>query len=204
MLPRRCFSSMLGLIALASMSPGYSADLGALAADAHSAARGVTGDPTLALPAFRPGMWEYRRTQVSSAGGKPQTATLRKCSDPSAEFKQKLAELKQKGCVFSPMKQNGRRYEASWRCAAPDGSIRAMRDIITVNSDTSYVNESEARASRRVTHSTIVATRQGDCPTPTRLLPPPAPDPAGTGHRDSADTVVLDQGVIQSPRATTL
>jgi hypothetical protein len=125
----------------------------------------VTGDPSLGLPAFRPGMWEYHRTQTSSAGGKPQTATLRKCSDPSAEFKEKLAQLKQKGCVFSPLKQNGPRYEASWRCATPDGSMVAMRDIITVNSETSYVNESEARGSRRATHSTIVATRQGDCPT---------------------------------------
>jgi hypothetical protein len=135
----------------------------------------ATADPSLGLPAFRPGVWEYHRTQVSSAGGTPQTVTLRKCSDPSAEFKQKLAQLKQKGCVFSPLKQSGQRYEASWRCAAPDGSVVAMRDIITVNSGTSYVNESEARASRRVTQSTIVATRQGDCPASAPPIPPPAP-----------------------------
>jgi len=120
-------------------------------------------------------MWEHRRTQISRAVGKPQAAIMRKCGDPSVEFKQKVAQLKQRGCVFNPLKQDGRRYEASWRCPSPDGSILAMRDTITVNSDTSYVNESEARVSRGTTHSTIVATRQGDCPASAPPIPPPSP-----------------------------
>jgi len=71
-------------------------------------------------------MWEHRRTQISRAVGKPQAAIMRKCGDPSVEFKQKVAQLKQRGCVFNPLKQDGRRYEASWRCPSPDGSILAM------------------------------------------------------------------------------
>jgi hypothetical protein len=153
------------------MGSGYGADPTPPAAGAQSAGDVPAADPSLGLPAFRPGLWEYRRTQISSAGGKPQTATIRKCSDPSAEFKQKLAQLKQRGCVFRPLKQNGRRYEATWRCSAPDGAILAMRDVITVNSEESYLNESEAFVSHEATHSTIVATRQGDCPTAAPVPP---------------------------------
>jgi hypothetical protein len=167
MLPRHSCVSALGLVALLCMACGYGADPTGPAAGAQPAA----GNPSLGLPAFRPGLWEYRRTQISSAGGKPQAATIRKCSDPSAEFKQKLAQLKQRGCVFSPLKQKGKRYEATWRCSAPDGAILAMRDVITVNSEEGYRNESEAFVSHQGTHSTIVATRQGDCPTAAAAAP---------------------------------
>ena len=115
------------------------------------------------MPQFRQGLWEYRRTRINSAGGKPQTATVRKCADPTAEFKRKLAELQGRGCVFKPLRRDGQRYEASWSCSAPDGGVLAMRDIITVLSDTSYRNESEAFVSHEATHSTIVAIRLGEC-----------------------------------------
>jgi hypothetical protein len=123
------------------------------------------------LPQLRPGLWEYRRTQINSGGGKPQTATVRKCSDPTAEFKRKLAELQGRGCVFESLRQDGQRYEASWRCTAPDGTVLAMRDSITVLSDTSYQNESEAFLSHEATHSTIVAIRLGDCSAANRRDP---------------------------------
>ena len=175
---RRCIPIVLGLAAVAFNLAGHGAD------PTPSAARGTDpvtiasqGNPDLQLPRFRPGLWEYRRTQVSSAGGKPQSATIRKCSDPSTEFKRKLAALKQRGCIFTPLKQNGRHYEASWRCSAPDGSILAMRDNIMVNSDTSYLDESEAVVAHEATHSTIVAIRQGDCPAATRPGSPSQPKP---------------------------
>jgi hypothetical protein len=174
MLPRHRPASVLGLVALLFMGPGYCADPTPPAAGAQSDV--AANDPSLGLPVFRPGMWEYHRTQISSAGGKPQTATVRKCSDPSTEFKRKLAQLKQRGCVFRPLKQNGRHYEASWRCSAPDGAVLAMRDVITVNSEASYLNESEAFVAHEATHSTIVATRLGDCP-PTSALPNPSAPP---------------------------
>jgi hypothetical protein len=164
---RRSVSTVLGLAAFAFTIAGHGADPTPVAATAQSAAPETIasrGGPDLQLPGFQPGLWEYRRTQISSAGGKPQSATIRRCSDPSAEFKRKLAELKQRGCIFTPLKRNGRHYEASWRCPAADGTVLAMRDIITVNSDTSYLNESEAVVSRQATRSTIVAIRQGDCP----------------------------------------
>lgn len=172
MLPRHCFAGVLGLMALLCAGRGYGAEPTGHAANAHS---GVgAGEPSLGLPPLRPGMWEYQRTQGAGAGGKARSMTLRKCSNPNADFKQKLAQLKQKGCVFSPFEQSGQRYEASWRCPAPDGSIVAMHDVITVTSDTSYRTESDARGAHQATHSTIVATRQGDCSTSA----PPTPAPA--------------------------
>jgi hypothetical protein len=172
MLPRHHVAGVLGLIALLCVGPGHGADPTEHAAGAHSGV--AAGDPGLGLPPLRPGLWEYRRTQAGGAGGKARTVTLRKCSNPNAEFKQKLAQLKQKGCVFSPFTQSGQRYEASWRCPAPDGSIVAIRDIITVISDTSYRNESDAKSAHGATHSIIAATRQGDCPTPAPPVPAPA------------------------------
>jgi hypothetical protein len=133
------------------------------------------GNLNLELPPFLPGMWEYRRTQITSTGGKPQTATVRKCGDPTAEFKRKMAELKHRGCLFTPLKKNGPHYEASWRCSAPDGTVLAMRNLITVNSDSSYQNESEAFVSQQATRSIIVANRQGDCPAPSLPIVPSQP-----------------------------
>jgi hypothetical protein len=150
---------VLALLACLLATPGRGAEP---TADAAGAARPGPADAA-ALPQLRPGLWEYRRTRINSGGGKPQTATVRKCSDPTAEFKRKLAELQGRGCVFETLRQDGRRFEASWRCTAPDGAVLAMRDSITVLSDTSYQNESEAFLSHEATHSTIVAIRLGDC-----------------------------------------
>src|SRR4051812_44899278 len=150
---------VLALLACLLATPGRG---GEPTADAAGAARPGPADAA-ALPQLRPGLWEYRRTRINSGADKPQTATVRKCSDPTAEFKRKLAELQGRGCVFEPLRQNGRHYEASWRCSAPDGAVLAMRDSITMLSDTSYQNESEAFVSHEATHSTIVAIRIGDC-----------------------------------------
>jgi uncharacterized protein DUF3617 len=163
----RRLPSVLALLACLLVTPGQGAEPTANAAGAAGPAPAIA----VALPQFRPGLWEYRRTRINSGGDKPQTATVRKCSDPTAEFKRKLAELQGRGCVFEPLKQDGRHYEASWRCSAPDGTVLAMRDSITVLSDTSYQNESEAFVSHEATHSTIVAIRIGACSEASRRNP---------------------------------
>src|SRR5205807_7015677 len=56
------------------------------------------------LPAFRSGLWEYRRTFTSPETGKPQVATTRKCADPTVEMREKMETLKKKGCQFAPLK----------------------------------------------------------------------------------------------------
>src|SRR5437879_8801513 len=76
------------------------------------------------LPAFRSGLWEYRRTFMSPDTGKPQVATTRKCADPTVEMREKMETLKKKGCQFAPMKRNRDRYISSWVCQTATGAMR--------------------------------------------------------------------------------
>jgi len=115
------------------------------------------------LPAFQPGLWEYRRTMMGAESGKPQTATVNKCSDPSGDIQQKLTELKQRGCQFTPLTQNGNQYRSSWICSVTGGTL-TVQDVITVRSATSYQDDNEVRHPSQTLRSTIVASRLGDCP----------------------------------------
>jgi hypothetical protein len=130
----------------------------------------ATGGPAQAappagaeLPALRPGLWEYHRSMVIGERGKPQIASVKKCSDPTAEFKQKMAELKKKGCQFTQLMQNGNRYTSAWKCPVTGGSA-TVRDVIAVKGSGGYQDDSEVRLPQRLTRSTILATRLGDCP----------------------------------------
>ncbi len=123
-------------------------------------------------------MWEYRRTlSGATEQGKPQQATVHKCSDPSGDIQSKMATLRQKGCQFSPLMRSGDRYRSTWVCPSSTGAV-TVRDVVTVTSATSYEDENETRQGQRVTHVKIVATRSGDCQS-------------------------SSQGTIQSPSATT-
>jgi len=125
------------------------------------------------LPAFRPGMWEYTRTtQVAGARAKPASTTVRKCSDPNREIREKLAQMKQKGCQFAPMTRQDSRYRASFTCPMNGASVR-MSDIITVKSPASYEYANETHYGERVTRSTIAANRVGECSQPTAPAPRP-------------------------------
>jgi hypothetical protein len=128
---------------------------------------------TAVLPPLQPGMWEFHRTLVATQRGRPQTATVKKCSDPRADYELKMRELRAKGCQFSPVRQTGGRFESTWRCPVSGGSV-LMRDVVTVRSATSYLDETEARAADRVTHTVITANRRGDC-TPMAVAPSSAP-----------------------------
>jgi hypothetical protein len=118
------------------------------------------------LPDFRQGLWEYRRTQLTSGRNKPQTTTVRKCSDPTNDIKKKLADLEQRGCRFAPGSHSGNRYVMSWMC--PTGNDRSVtfHDALTVTSAESYQDSSEAHQEQQVVHSEIIAIRIGNCPAP--------------------------------------
>jgi hypothetical protein len=131
---------------------------------APPSARAATAVPS-GLPAFQPGLWEYRRTMMSGERGKPQTAIVKKCGDPSSDIQQKLADLKQKGCRFTPLARSGNLYQSSWICPATDGFV-ATRDALTVKSAVSYEDDNESHLGQRTVHSKIVATRLGECPVP--------------------------------------
>src|SRR5205807_9210668 len=52
----------------------------------------------LSYPVFLPGLWEYRRTLVSEQSAKPQVSTVRKCADPGADSREKMAALRKENC----------------------------------------------------------------------------------------------------------
>jgi len=52
----------------------------------------------LSYPVFQPGLWEYRRTLVSEKSAKPQVSTVRKCADPGADIREKMAALRKENC----------------------------------------------------------------------------------------------------------
>lgn len=139
------------------------------------------------LPNFTPGLWEYRRTVVMRNSPKPQVSTIRKCADPAAEIRDKMAELKKKNCQFTPLRRNKERYLSSWICPTPAGPMK-FRDVLIANDTTSYQDASESRSAQGVTQQKIEATRLGECPglgvgaplprTPKRAPPAQQPKPA--------------------------
>jgi hypothetical protein len=119
-------------------------------------------------------MWQYRRTQLAMGRNKPQTTTVRKCSDPTGDIRKKLADLEQRGCRFAPMSHSGNRYLMSWMCPTSNDRSVTFHDVLTVASAESYQDSSDAHQEQQVVHSEISATRIGNCPAPADL-PPPKP-----------------------------
>jgi hypothetical protein len=130
------------------------------------------------LPALQPGLWQYERT-VTSGRRAPAASKVSKCSDPTVEMRKKIAELKQKGCRFLPTVHAGNTYRSRWACPT-HGGVVALAQVLTVTSESSYEDSSEARFEDQLTRTRIVATRVGECPLlpgvpKHRRLPPPPP-----------------------------
>jgi len=144
----------------------------------------VTSARDAELPSLKPGMWEYQRTVTTRARGAPAVAKLSKCGDPTLEMRNKLAALEKKGCRFSPTIHHGNTYQATWICSA-HGGVVAMSQKLTVTSESSYEDISEARFEEQQTRTKIVATRIGECPLlpgapkPRRRPPPLSPSTGG-------------------------
>ena len=49
------------------------------------------------LPAFRTGLWEFKRS-VDGGDGKPVTLTNQKCTNPTEDMKKKTESMAQSGC----------------------------------------------------------------------------------------------------------
>jgi hypothetical protein len=113
------------------------------------------------LPSFRPGLWEYRRTLMR--GGRPQVSTTRKCADPGADMREKMAQLRKKNCQFAPLRQSKERYTSSWVCQTPAGAMR-FRDVLTATDDSSYQDVSETHTAQHINQQKLEARRLGECP----------------------------------------
>jgi hypothetical protein len=137
--------------------------------------------PAVELPTFQFGLWEYRRTTLRADTAKPQVATIKKCADPGADMREKMENLKQKGCQFAPLKRSGDHYVSSWTCQTASGAMR-FRDVLTVKNANSYQDMSETHTTQRVSQQKLEATRLGDCPGMGVGAPlTPTPNPPG-GH----------------------
>jgi hypothetical protein len=116
---------------------------------------------------------------MKSGAGKPQVSTFQKCSDPTTQFRQKMAELEKKGCQFLPAGRNQQGYVSQWICPTPAGPMR-FRDVLISQSDITYQTVSEAHGNEQVIRSTIDAVRLGECAIPGLLGIPKSkrPNPA--------------------------
>ena len=134
------------------------------AADVPAAAPAAASDTTaVELPKFQPGLWEYRRTVMRGDTAGPQVTTIRKCADPGADMRQKIADLRNKNCQFAPLRRNQDHYLSSWSCPTPGGPMK-FRDVLIAKDATSYQDVSETRSAQRATQQKIEARRLGDCP----------------------------------------
>jgi len=115
------------------------------------------------LPRFQAGLWEYRRTQVRGDTGKPQVTTIKKCADPAAEMREKMADLRNKKCQFTPLRRNQDHYLSSWLCPTPSGPVR-FRDVLIASDLTRYQDVSETHSAQHVIQQKIEARRLGECP----------------------------------------
>ena len=125
---------------------------------------------SVALPSFQPGLWEYRRTLVTSAAGPPRVSKTEKCGNPSADIQQKTSALENRRCRFLPLKKTGTRYISTWICPTPNGPM-TFRDVLTAKGENAYEDLSEARTAQHVTRSKIEAARLGDCPAGATVAP---------------------------------
>lgn len=115
------------------------------------------------LPAFRKGMWEFKRT-VDNAGrpGKPQTTETKKCTNPSADMKRQKEALSKAGCKFSPTSKSGNSYRFTTECTV-QGVAGQSKSLITVESDSAYGVKVESRMGNQITNELLLARRTGDC-----------------------------------------
>ena len=134
-----------------------------IALPAPTSGPGASSAPGAELPTFTPGYWQYERTIVATGTPRPQRTSVKKCSNPSNEIRQKMSDLQHKGCQFTPLAQQGSRYLSSWRCTSSEGALIA-HSVVTVTSETAYQDDSEVRNGERLVHARIVAKRLGDCP----------------------------------------
>ena len=126
--------------------------------------------PAAPLPQLQPGLWEYKRT-VTSVSGKPQTSSIRKCTNPSADMEQKIEALKKHKCRFTPVQQTQDRYAWSWVCPTPQGAVN-FHDVLIAKSATAYEDVSESRIGPHTSQQRIQAQRVGECPTGAPAAPP--------------------------------
>jgi hypothetical protein len=113
------------------------------------------------LPAFKPGVWEFRRS-VDSGDGKPAVLTNQKCTSPTDDMNKKTESLATSGCEASPVSRSGNIYNFSFKCKIQGVPIES-KSVITVENDSAYKVDVESTQGGKTTREQLAARRLGDC-----------------------------------------
>jgi hypothetical protein len=92
-----------------------------------------------------------------------RVSLLRRCAEPSAEIRTKMAQLESRSCQFTPFARQQNRYTASWTCPTPEGPM-SFRAVLIVKGAAGYTDLSEVRSTQHVSRQRIEAIRIGACP----------------------------------------
>ena len=114
------------------------------------------------LPAFRTGLWEFKRS-VDGGDGKPVTLTNQKCTNPTEDMKKKTESAAQSGCQVSPMSKSGNLYTFSFKCTIQGVSLQS-KSVITAESDTAYQVDAETKTGGKTTRELLAARWISSCP----------------------------------------
>jgi Protein of unknown function (DUF3617) len=114
------------------------------------------------LPAFRAGLWEFKRS-VDSGDGKPAVLTNQKCANPTEDMENKTESMMAAGCKPTPITKRGNLYSFSLKCKL-QGVVVQSRSVITVESDSAYNVDAESKQGSKTTREQLFARRIGNCP----------------------------------------
>jgi hypothetical protein len=114
------------------------------------------------LPAFRAGLWEFKRS-VDGGDGRPATLTNRKCTNPTEDMQRKTETMIAAGCKPTPVTKSGNLYSFSFKCKLQGVDIQS-KSLITVESDSAYKVDAESKQGGKTTREQLDARRIGNCP----------------------------------------
>ena len=114
------------------------------------------------LPAFRAGLWEFRRS-VDGGDGRPATLTNQKCTNPTEDMQKKTETMIAAGCKPTPVTKSGNLYSFSFKCKLQGVDIQS-KSLITVESDSAYKVDAESKQGGKTTREQLDARRIGNCP----------------------------------------
>ena len=114
------------------------------------------------LPAFRSGLWEFKRS-VDGGDGRPATLTNQKCTNPTEDMQKKTESMIAAGCKPTPVAQSGNLYSFSFKCKLQGVDIQS-KTLITYESDSAYKVDAESKQGGKTTREQLDARRIGNCP----------------------------------------
>ena len=115
------------------------------------------------FPAFKPGLWEFNRTlYLARMQGDPPKQSVKKCTSPTDDMKNKWEQLSAESCKFSPITRDGKRY--TYRSVCQQGErVMQTASVITVETDSDYTVETKSVSQGGTSREVVVAHRVGDC-----------------------------------------